>query len=312
LFIVAGEALIDLMSVQDGSYRPAIGGAPYNFARALALQGVPAGYLNPLSTDRFGLLLAQGLADAGVRQLGAVSAKPTSLALVSADDKGQPSYSFYRAAIADRELTAADMLKAMDGPIAGLHTGGLALLPPDHETVLTGLSYAGERGVPRTLDVNLRLQVAASMGVEPAHYRDAVFAAIKQCDILKVSDEDLRHLGLNAEPKAAARELLAYGPRLAVLTLGASGAWVLSPQQALFQPADQVPVVDTVGAGDCFFAGFVAALLRDNGIAMLFADTLNAELLIRALAHATRCAAINISRQGCQPPTWDDALKPVP
>lgn len=307
MFLVAGEALIDLMPKPNGSYEPAGGGAPYNFARALALQGIPTGYLNPLSQDRFGVLLRSGLSDAGVKHLGAISETPTSLALVSASEQGQPTYSFYREAVADRELTPIALMASINASILGFHTGGLALVPPDHETVLAGLRYARELGVPRTVDVNLRPQVATNMGVSPAHYRDAAFAVIGEADILKVSDEDLRHLGLTLEPKLAARELLTFGARLVVLTMGASGAWVLSKNHELFQPADRVSVVDTVGAGDCFFAGFIASMAREGAIDSLLTVTPDESLLARALGHATRCAAINISRQGCQPPTWDEA-----
>lgn len=308
MFIVTGEALIDLMARPDGSYEPAVGGAPYNFARALALQGVAAGYLNPLSEDRFGSLLRNGLAEAGVKHLGGISAKPSSLALVSANEQGQPTYSFYREAVADRELTTAALTATIDASTTGFHTGGLALVPPDHEAVLAGLRHARELRVFCSVDVNLRPQVANSMGVSPAHYRDAVFVVIEEADILKVSDEDLRHLGFKSEPKIAARELLAFGARLVVLTLGASGAWVLSRSHELYQPADYVTVVDTVGAGDCFFAGFIASLARDGAIESLLTDALIEDLLERALAHATRCAAINISRRGCQPPTWDEVV----
>ena len=307
MFVVTGEALIDLMAKHNGSYEPAVGGAPYNFARALSLQGVPVGYLNPLSEDRFGLLLRNGLTEAGVKHLGATSAKPTSLALVSANEQGQPSYSFYREAVADRELTSVAVIAAINASITGFHTGGLALVPPDHETVLAGLRYARELGVPRTVDVNLRPQVATSMGVSSTQYRDAAFAVIGEADILKVSDEDLRHLGLTSEPRVAARELLTFGARLVVLTMGASGAWVLSKNHELFQAADRVNVVDTVGAGDCFFAGFIASLARAGAIASLLRITPDEGTLNRALIHGTRCAAINISRQGCQPPTWNEA-----
>ena len=308
MFIVAGEALIDLMARSDGSYAPAPGGAPYNFTRALALQGISAAYLNPLSDDRFGQLLRGGLDDAGVRRLGGMSTKPTSLAVVSANEQGQPSYSFYRTAVADRDLTASALITAIDASTSGFHTGGLALLPPDHEVALAGLRHARERGVLRTVDVNVRPQVAQSLGVTLEHYRDAVFSVMREADVLKVSDEDLLHLGLQSTPQEAARELLSAGARLVVLTLGASGAWVISREHEVFQSADHVTVIDTVGAGDCFFAGFVASLLRNTGDRSPLHPMPTADLLTRSLSHATRCAAINISRQGCQPPTWDEAV----
>src|SRR5690606_4655656 len=62
----AGEALIDLIAEADGRLRPCAGGSVYNATRALALQGVGTLYLNPLSNDRFGQLLADGIHQAGV------------------------------------------------------------------------------------------------------------------------------------------------------------------------------------------------------------------------------------------------------
>jgi fructokinase len=63
---LAGEALIDLIASSDGAFTPCLGGAVYNLARALSRQGVGSMYLNPLSSDRFGRLLAQQLEQDGV------------------------------------------------------------------------------------------------------------------------------------------------------------------------------------------------------------------------------------------------------
>lgn len=51
MLVIAGGALIDFMAAPDGRYQPVADGAPFNFARALALQGVAASYANPLSSD---------------------------------------------------------------------------------------------------------------------------------------------------------------------------------------------------------------------------------------------------------------------
>jgi sugar/nucleoside kinase (ribokinase family) len=83
-----------------------------------------------------------------------------------------------------------------------------------------------------------------------------------------------------------------------VLTLGADGAWAIGPEEQVFEPAQRVEVVDTVGAGDCFFAGFIA--LSRQGVPLREHAPPS-----RALAEAlrTRCAAINIGRKGaaCRP-----------
>ena len=302
MFVVAGEALIDFIATGDGNYRPVAGGAPYNFARALALQGIATGYANPLSNDNFGTLLRASLIASGAAALGPTLPQPTSLALVGKSAAGQPSYQFYRAGVADRALSLAQLTGQFGAQTLGFHSGGLALVPPDHEIISAAQQQARDLGILCTLDVNMRMQVAGSMGVSPRDYRDAARAAIRGADIVKVSDEDLQHLGFTASPVDAARELLDAVGKIVVVTLGAGGAWVVTAEQEIFQPAQVVTVVDTVGAGDCFFAGFIAAMVHDDAIKA----TPTRPVLEQALRHAARCAAINITRDGCQPPTWAD------
>lgn len=307
MFVIAGEALIDFIGTPDGSYRPVAGGAPYNFARALALQGVAAGYANALSTDNFGMLLRESLISAGATALGPALAQPTSLALVSKSADGQPSYQFYRHGVADRALTLAQLAAHFSAQTLGFHSGGLALVPPDHEIIAAAQRQARSKGIVCTLDVNMRMQVAGSMGVSPSDYREAGRAAIAAADIVKVSDEDLQHLGFTAPPVDAARDLLNDLCKVVVVTMGASGAWVLTAAHEIFQRAEVVTVVDTVGAGDCFFAGFIASLIHDGALTTLRTHAPIQAVLERALRHATHCAAINITREGCQPPTWAEA-----
>lgn len=307
MFVIVGEALIDFIAAPDGRYQPVAGGAPFNFARALALQGVAAGYANPISSDNFGTRLRESLISAGATALGPRVAQPTSLALVGKSADGQPSYQFYREGVADRALTLKQLAVYFNAQTLGFHSGGLALVPPDHAIVTAAQRHARNQGILCTLDVNMRMQVADSMGVSPREYRDAARAAISAADIVKVSDEDLHHLGFTAPPVDAARALLNDLCKVVVVTMGASGAWGLTAAAEIFQPSEVVSVVDSVGAGDCFFAGLIAALIRDGAIQTLRAAAPSQSILERALGHATRCAAINITRQGCQPPTWVEA-----
>ena len=307
MFIIAGENLIDLVARPDGAYAPHEGGAPYNFARALALQGVEAGYVNPFSADRFGASLRHTLLASGAHHLGPTSGRPTSLALVNTDERGQPSYSFYRDSVADRELELDRVLASARGAI-GFHTGALALVPPDHELVIQALTRCRAEGLLCTVDVNLRPQVADGTGVPLDRYRDAALAAVGAAHIVKVSDEDLRNLGFSEPPELAARTLLDRGCRLVVLTLGGAGAWVIDADRQIHQAAVPVAIVDLVGAGDCFFAGFLGYLHRHGVLQELIHRSPSEDLLIGAMRHAAVSAAIDITRAGCQPPTWDEAV----
>jgi fructokinase len=308
MFVVAGESLIDLVAGADETYVPVPGGAPYNFARALALQGIATTYLNPFSTDHFGALLRRTLAESGARHSGRSTDKPTSLALVTTTADGQPEYSFYRDRVADRDIDSPAVRAATQGEITGFHTGALALVPPDDQTMLAAMRDLRARGSLCTVDINMRPQVAQSMGVAANRYAEAALAAASLAHVAKVSDEDLRHLGFSGSPQVAARALLHRGCRLVVLTLGAEGAWAISAEDQVYQAAETVVLVDTVGAGDCFFAGFVAALYHRGALLDLQHRVPSREALGIAMHHATASAAINLSRRGCQPPTWDEVV----
>ena len=103
---------MDCVAQPDGSLRPFLGGSPFNMARAAALRGAPVGYLNPLSTDRFGLQMRAQLEHDGVQLLQAASRLPSSLAVVQLN-AGQPSYGFYREGIADRDYTVDHLLRTL-------------------------------------------------------------------------------------------------------------------------------------------------------------------------------------------------------
>lgn len=305
----AGEALIDLIRHEDGRLEPCLGGAVYNLTRALARQGVDTLYLNPLSRDRFGRELAAGLLADGV-QLAVPEPvqQVTSLAVVGVNAQGHPDYSFYREGVADRAIDAAALTQACAGAqgLALVCTGALALSPDDAGTYLPWLASQREAGRTVVIDANLRPSVMPDLGA----YRRHVLAALQYADVIKASDEDLDCLDLpGADALARARHLLAHTQAsLLALTRGGEGAALLTRHGQVFQAREAAPVavVDTVGAGDCFLAGLVVALLdqalgKDWGRAEVPAAQAQ-DLLANAIASATLC----VMRRGCVPPTREE------
>lgn len=305
----AGEALIDLIGHANGLLEPCLGGAVYNLTRALARQGVPTLYLNPLSKDRFGRQLAEGLDAAGVQlaQPQPVQAV-TSLAVVGVDAEGHPDYAFYREGVADRATTAAALTDACATreALAMVCTGALALSPDDADIYLPWL--ASQRAAGRTVVIDANLRPSVMPNAEA--YRHHVLTALQFADVIKASDEDLACLALpGANAVEQARHLLqSTRARVLALTCGAQGASLLTRSGQLFQAQERRPlqVVDTVGAGDCFLAGLVVALL-EAGLRPDWGHTaVDAAQAQALLAHAIASASLCVTRRGCQPPTRDE------
>jgi fructokinase len=314
-----GEALIDLIvsPYSPNSMRTAsqacMGGSVFNFCIAAARQGLATTYLNPLSHDSFGQQARQLLTNEGVALASHTpSQQPTSIAVVQLDAQGKASYAFHREAVADRDISAAQAIACLPRSTAVLHTGCLMLVPQDWPKTQTLLQEAATRGACITVDANLRTVVCPDLGP----YRASVLAACAMAHIVKVSDDDLIDIGLSAKSEgqdavAAARKLLDQpNTGMVALTLGATGAWLITRHGQVFQPSlAGITVADTVGAGDSFFAALLAYLQHEKVLSPLaLLGPLSPAILQAALAHAVAAASINVARVGCNPATWQETV----
>ncbi|MBW0089695.1 carbohydrate kinase [Pseudonocardia sp. KRD-184] len=303
---VAGEALVDLVPAPVGGYLEiAPGGSPANVAVGLARLGVPARMLARLAGDPLGARMRAHLADNGVQLDHVVPAvEQTSMALVTVDDEGVPSYDFRIAGTADWQWTDDELAGALDGPVVAVHSGSLALTTAPGDRPLRAMLARAAATATVSYDPNCRPLL---MG-DPADVLRGVHALLGVADVVKVSSEDLEWLGLS--PEAALEDWIARGPALVAVTLGGDG--VLAGTAAGLRtrrPGVAVTVVDTVGAGDTFSAALLAGLHERD---LLGADrrdalrALDAERLDALLDLAARAAAITCSRRGADPPTADE------
>lgn len=288
------------MLPSGGGYHPSPGGAVYNTALALGRLGVGAGFLWPLSRDAFGTLLRAPLVEAGVDlSLCPDSPRPTPLAFVTLRG-GEAQYSFYDEGTAGRE--PFDPL--LPDHVRALFIGGISLIADAPAQAVAALVERA-KGRLVMLDPNIRPAMIPDM---PAH-RARILGLATQATVVKLSQEDIDALWPDTAPEAVAAEVLALGPALVLLTRGARGATAFRPAATLHRPAPRVAVADSIGAGDCFNAGFLASLAAQGLLdPQALADAPDSALA-SALDHGIRIAALSLSRPGCNPP-WAQEVTP--
>jgi fructokinase len=307
MILSCGEALIDMLPREtvtgEPAFAPYAGGAVFNTAIALGRLGAPSGFFTGLSTDLFGQMLDQTLAASEVdTTLCARSARPTTLAFVTLV-QGQASYAFYDENTAGRLLSEAD-LPDLPAAVDTLFFGGISLVNDPAATAYETLqARANAAGRVTMIDPNVRPGFIQNADA----YRARIGRMIAAADIVKLSDEDLCWLYGDAPADELVCTILAKGPKVVFITEGAKGARAVTATQDRFTSATKVTVADTVGAGDTFNAGVLAALHRQGSLTKAGVAALPDSTLDAALSLGTRAAAITVSRPGANPP-WSREL----
>lgn len=306
MILSCGEALIDMLprdsTEGEPAFAPYAGGAVFNTAIALGRLGAPAGFLSGLSTDLFGDVLRATLAASHVDTGHAIlSDRPTTLAFVKLTN-GQASYAFYDENTAGRLIRPSD-LPALPASITAMFFGGISLMVEPGGATYEALMAREAASRVTMIDPNIRPSFIA----DAAHYRARIARMIALADIVKLSDEDLHWLEGDGDIAALARGILARGPKVVFITEGASGARGITTSHEVFVAAQKVTVADTVGAGDTFNAGVLAALHAAGALNKPALADLSADLIRGALSLGTRAAAITVSRSGANPP-WAHEL----
>ncbi|MDR1213926.1 MAG: carbohydrate kinase [Propionibacteriaceae bacterium] len=302
-FVCCGEVLIDLVRQPGGDstatpWLGLSGGSPLNTAVALARLGQPVRMLTRLGQDGFGSQLADHLSGSGVDLSWAHRVEqPTTLAVVSLDDQGRASYAFHFDQTSSfgwrpEELPVAD-------PQAWLHLASIGWVVEPAAAILrrwlteTATGWAG-----LSYDINVRPSVMADPDDYWAMVAPLADLVGRAGGVIKASDEDVAFLvraqaGPSGDVTAVARGWMElWGPAAVVVTRGADGALAVDRSGRVQScPGRPVELVDTVGAGDTFTAGFLDRYVD------------RPDDLPGALAWGVAAASLVCQRQGADPPT---------
>jgi len=314
MIICCGEALIDMVPDSRGGFMPLPGGSPYNTAIAIGRLGVSVKFWGRFSTDFFGEILARRLRDNHVGEdLLIRSDQNTTLAFVKLEERKEPQYIFYTEGTADRSLDIADLPAKLPADTRCILFGSIAMtMEPSASAIEALVLREGTRtsadqpdGAPViSFDPNIR----SFMIKDKSAYIQRFEKWIAASTIAKISSADFEFIYPGLEPEQALKKTLAMGPRLAISTMGSKGALAMLRRDdgtvtRVTAPVVDIPVTDTIGAGDTFHGAFLSWLEINGKMFRSDLTSLSETDLYDALYFANKAASIVCSRQGADPPT---------
>lgn len=236
-------------------------GAESTVAIGLRRLGHEAVWVGVVGEDELGARVLRDLAAEGVdtRFARVDPERPTGFMIRELRTADYTRVAYYREHSAGSRLSAADVAAALSAApdLDLIHLTGItpALSESCGEAVRRLVELAKRAGIPVSFDVNYRSTLSRSAGL--AAFIEELLPAIA---LLFVGDDELALVTDETDPRRAARELVALGPAEVVVKQGADGALAVTADGSRCeQPALPARVVDAIGAGDSFTAGYLAA-----------------------------------------------------
>lgn len=259
-------------TVTDAELTLLPGGKGANQTVAAARLGADVAMLGRVGEDAFGTALVENLKQNGAdtTHVGATPDAPTGSAFITVTPDGENAIVVSPGA--NRSFGPAEV----EGAAEDLR----------RSRVLVAQLEVPVEAVGRAAEIVAEAGGRFLLNLAPA--REVPAALLHLCDPLVVNRGEAAFLlGGEWEPEEAARRLLELGPRSAMVTLGAKGAVLATPEGTERFPAPRVEAVDTTGAGDAFVGALAARLAAGDR-------------LTEAVAYAVKAGAFAVTKEGAQ------------
>ena len=292
-----GELLIDFtengVSLQGNPlFEANPGGAPCNVLAMLSKLGHKTAFIGKVGKDFFGEQLKAAIQEQGIHAdyLRMDENVHTTLALVHTFPDGDRDFSFYRNPGADMMLSKEEVPEALLADTKLFHFGTLSMT---HEGVRRAtkkaVTLAKQSGAWISFDPNLRPPLWKSM--EEA--RQQALYGLENCDILKISDNEIQWL-TGEEDYTAGAEWIYGRYHIPLVSMGKEGsrAYYHGRMAAEGRPYLRADTIETTGAGDTF-CGCVLHFIVEHGL-----DGLTDGDLSEMLDFANRAASVITTRKG--------------
>jgi 5-dehydro-2-deoxygluconokinase len=309
--LTMGRSSLDLYSNDVGVPFPEItgfaayvGGSPTNIAVGAQRLGLTTALLTAVGEDPVGDFILHFLKKEGVetRFIPRKPGRRSSAVVLGIEPPDRFPLVFYRDNCADIALTVDDVLAA---PVADCRVFEFAGTNLSHEPSRSATLFAAERTRAAGATVVLDLDFRPDQWHDPRAFGVAIRSALQAVDVVLGTQDELRaavlddpaHVALThsqvsdsrvgGDLDAAIERILALGPPLLVEKRGQDGARIHRadglPQDV---PGFPVEVVNILGAGDAFAAGFLYGYVHGWD-------------LYRAARLGNACGAIVVTRHGC-------------
>jgi 2-dehydro-3-deoxygluconokinase len=250
-----------------------IGGSESNVAIGVRRLGVAATWIGRIGDDPAGAMIQRELRAERVEAVAVIDPAPTGLMLRwrPAAQRGRVEY--YRRGSAGAHLCADDVLAELITRARVLHVSGitLALGAEPAGAVRHAIEVAREAGVTVSLDLNFRRALWDEETAAPV-----LTAAVRQADIVFAGVDEAAIITGTHDPLETALAIEEMGPQQVLIKLGADGCLARVNGVTHELAAPRVVVLDTVGAGDAFAAGYLADLIAGAGPAARLATAIAA------------------------------------
>lgn len=284
---VIGDASVDLVPERTDSCLKCPGGASANVAVCVARLGGNCAFIGCLGDDDAGHFLQQTLSENGV-DVSALRIDPrhtTAVLMVSLAPDGERSFTHLVHPAAHTFVSVEDLPVFSPGEWFYFSSIGLTDSPA-REACLEGARRMRTADGHVMFDVNLRV----GMWRDPGEIMPLLREAIGLASVCKVSADELCWLGQVTRWQEARHLIRDLGCETTLISLGADGALLVTPDGEYAFPAPNVPVVDTTGAGDAFVGGLLYTLSRQT--------RRDSHLLAEATLNACACGAMAVTAKG--------------
>lgn len=266
--LAVGELLVDMISNEydDGSfecdgYTKFSGGAPSNIAMNVNRLGIRSEIVSAVGNDGFGTYLLRRLQQEDMDTKGIQRVDASTSLVVVTKSRTTPIPIFYRDADYQMTFDASLEQRIANSKIVHFSCWPISRTPARH-TLERVIEEARSQGLLIGFDPNYHPMIW-QRGEDGAQY---VKSIISKVDVIKPSEDDAERLFGKDEPVKQLEKFLELGAKLVIMTLGKDGAIVSNGKETLSFDSLATEIVDTTGAGDAFWSGFYAALIKGHSI----------------------------------------------